>query len=210
MTTSLTSIQDILEKIKLNEDINTLSQQELLVYLAFYPIKIEQVINPSLELQVIAVTADPKAILKINKPHLITQHIAYSKNAPELLGSVPNADLELTKKYLRQYPNKITNFKNPHVELQIEAIRYNPSLIEDIQNPAIEACELALKINYKLLGLIKNQTIDLCIYALEEEYKDVAIDDFCKLFKEVKIVKNPNHETTLNNLKKRKEIMKLN
>jgi len=62
-----------------------------------------------------------------------------------------------------------------------------------------------LKINTSLFTILKNQTVDLCILALENENEPSIDRFFC--FRFVKIVPNPDHETTLKNLYEKKAIL---
>jgi len=80
------------------------------------------------------------------------------------------------------------------------AISINPYSLKHIKNQTESICLFALQLDTNVLFLIKEQTVDLCLFALEN-------NSLYYSYKDVRIVPNPDVETTLLNLKNKKDIL---
>jgi len=81
------------------------------------------------------------------------------------------------------------------------AIRSNCDCLQFIKDQTKELCELAIRTDQYSIEYIRDQTVDLCILSLEEDFA------FKISYKCVRIVPNPDYETTLKNLKEKKAIL---
>jgi len=84
-------------------------------------------------------------------------------------------------------------------------LKEDPTILSVISNQTDKMCETAIKKIPFSIKYLKNQTVDLCILALQTEL--VSDQSFHFVYKYIKIVPNPDHETTLKNLKNKKEIL---
>jgi len=108
------------------------------------------------------------------------------------------------KKYLWKDSSSLSVIKNQTEELCKTAIHLDPVAIRYIHSPKTSYWEHSLKENPYLIEYLREQTVDLCILALENEK---ISDPFRLVYKFVKIVPNPYHETTLKNLYEKKAIL---
>jgi len=101
-------------------------------------------------------------------------------------------------RYIKIDSSILSVLTNPSDSLCKRSIKTTPSSIQYINDQKKELCELAIKINPWTLEHIKEQTVDLCSLAL------VQHPDTYRL---VRIVPNPDFETTVYNLEKKKAIL---
>jgi len=72
--------------------------------------------------------------------------------------------------------------------------------IRFIKNQKNHLCKLAISKNATMIRFVKNQTVDLCLLSLEI---------YMPNYKHIRIVPNPDYETTLKNLYEKKAILDL-
>jgi len=101
-------------------------------------------------------------------------------------------------KYLKKDASILSVITNQTKKMCNLAIMNMPGSIRYVKNQSKELCELAVKSNGFTIGYIKEQKVDLCLLSLEENINS---------FQLVRIVPNPNYETTLKNLLEKKAIL---
>jgi len=101
-------------------------------------------------------------------------------------------------KYLSIDSTILSVILNQNDSICKSAINRDPWSIKFVKDQKKHLCELAMGLNPFVMTEIQNQSVDLCILALEE---------FPICFRDVKIVSNPDFETTLRNLKEKKAIL---
>jgi len=80
----------------------------------------------------------------------------------------------------------------------LKYIEKDSSIFSAITDQTKELCEFAIKCNPYNLVHIRSQTVDLCLKSLE-------VDNYCHNF--VRIVPNPDHEKTIQNLLEKKAVL---
>jgi len=100
--------------------------------------------------------------------------------------------------YLKKDGTILLAIKNQTVHMCKIAIQNDPFSIEFIKDQTKEICELSIKNFPRSIHYIKEQTVDLCLLALEKNPYT---------YQHVRIVSNPDHETTLKNLKEKKALL---
>jgi len=110
--------------------------------------------------------------------------------------------------YIKEDYTILSLVSNQSHKLCTLAITENPWSIEFIKNQQ-KYYELAVKRDPFTIQKIKNQTVELCILALITDITQRSIISCTNYhcYKYVKIVPNPNHETTLKNLRDKKAIL---
>jgi len=92
-----------------------------------------------------------------------------------------------------------TNWFNQLGEEEVcKYLKEDPTILLVISNQTDKMCETAVKTFPWSIKCLKNQTVDLCIYAL---------DNVRYTWRYVRITPNPDYETTLKNLKEKKDIL---
>ena len=100
-------------------------------------------------------------------------------------------------------------YKQISPEGLIEMLSLSPGEISLIDNPTQEMCELAIKLKPHVITYLANQSVELCLLALNTPITTKYFIDNkeFKPYMGVRIVDNPDHETTLRNLMAKKEVM---
>jgi len=117
---------------------------------------------------------------------------------PYLIQYVKNPTKELLKQAIRKEAEVLRFVNNQTEDLCRFAINQNALVIRYVKNQTKELCKLAIERDCFSIKHIQEQTVDLCIYALKQRKKT---------YKYVRIVPNPDFETTLNNLKEKQSIL---
>lgn len=113
------------------------------------PLNIENINNPSENLQLVAVKANPRAIHHIKNPsHNVLKYVA--EKAPKFLG----------------YSNM--NFSEYNEEIQLIAIAGQPSLFRWVNNPSENFQLTAVKNNSEVMQYIRNPTLKVQLAAYGE------------------------------------------
>jgi len=101
--------------------------------------------------------------------------------------------------YIERDCSILAVIKNQTKTLCEMSIEVNSFSIRFIKDQTKEMCELAVRGNSLTIGYVKEQSVDLCILALVKE-------SFSS-YRFVRIVPNPDYETTLKNLYEKKAIL---
>jgi len=111
--------------------------------------------------------------------------------------------------YIKQDSTIFSFISNQSNKLCNLSVINNPGSIRHVRNQTKELCELAIRKDPLAICDIREQTVDLCILALIREIKESLIFHNVKTncYKNIKIVPNPDHETTLKNLYEKKAIL---
>jgi len=80
------------------------------------------------------------------------------------------------------------------------------TILSVITNQSYKVCKMVIERDPYSIAFIRDQTVDLCILALIKETIMIP-NGVYNCYKNIKIVPNPDHETTLKNLKEKKAIL---
>jgi len=126
------------------------------------------------------------------------QLLKYIQKDPSILKVIKNQTESICQTAIEKAPTCI-RFLNNQTEFLCElAINKSPWTFEYVRNQTDYLCRLAIEKDPYNIALIKEQTIDLCILALQKRR------NACNY---IRIVPNPNYETTLKNLLEKKAIL---
>jgi len=199
--------------LKINSSIQKRMIQEV------SPFVIKYFEKPSLTIQKEAIKIDASSIVHIKE--LKNEAIQFywnkkvSKNYSELDKWVEEnrcsqEEMDILVKWLNQLsendlihiffkkPSALALIQNQSKKLCKQAVINDQISIKYVKNQTKELCELAILRSPCSFLYIKEQTVGLCLLALE-------LDKSC--YKYVRIVPNPDFETTLKNLKEKKAIL---
>ena len=123
------------------------------------PYKIQDLINPSKELQIAAIQTDPSVIQFISNPSEKIQLLAITINPSTIRYiSNPTKDVQLTA--VKISPSVIQHIKAPSKDIILAAIERDFSVIKTIPNPSEELQLIAIKKNPEAIQYIKHPTIE--------------------------------------------------
>lgn len=139
-----------------------------------------------------------KNISSINNHKEMINYLSY--RSPMDIKYFNNPPFEFIDAALRSNGSAILQLQvTPTHEMWNIAITAKPTLIGSVKEPSLALITLAVQTDPFCIDLIpQHQTIELCLFALEKNPK---------AYSSIKIVPNPNYETTLTNLLKKKAIM---
>lgn len=137
----------------------------------------------------------------------------------------PGINMDSVFEKLKETPHRLKDYTNPTDEMKEFCVKQNGLTIEHVNNPSEALCLIAVTENGNALKFIKNQTLEMCKIAIKNnplalkfaeiqdiktciealEYVQFFIDigettEGTRLYQKVKIVDNPDHDTTLKNL----------
>jgi len=135
-----------------------------------------------------------KSWLKTAEDHLLLKYLKKDENIAQFL----DKDESFWEKAIIENPYVIQFVKDQTKKLRFLAVKKYGMLLEHISEQEEVLCQIAISNEPFSLMFIKEQTVDLCLLALELDNSS---------FKEVRIVQNPDYETTLKNLLEKKAIL---
>lgn len=93
--------------------------------------------------------------------------------------------------------------KMSHEQL-LSHLNQNSADFRGIDNQTPELCAKAIELRALNIVYVKNQTVDLCLLALSQ-----ASSEILSIYEHIRIVPNPDHETTVNNLREKQILLGL-
>ena len=124
------------------------------------PYKIQDLINPSKELQIAAIQTDPSVIQFITNPSEKIQLLAITIN-PSTIRYIPNPTKDVQLTAVKINPSIIQHIKEPSKDIILAAIERDFSVIKHIPNPSEELQLIAIRKNPEAIQYIKHPTTEV-------------------------------------------------
>ena len=111
---------------------------------------------------------------------------------------------------VKEYARALNYILNPTEKVCLAAVQKDGRVLEYVKNQTNEICKTAIMRNPEAIKYVQEQTIYLCILALDQNKSDRLLVPHIKLvFSFIRIVDNPDHDTTYKNLLNKKMMIEM-
>lgn len=111
---------------------------------------------------------------------------------------------------IKNYADSLKYILNPTEKVCLTAVQHDGHALQYVKNQTDEICKAAIMRNQNAIKYVQCQTIEICLFSLEKNASDKMINSGINpVFSFIRIVDNPDHDTTYKNLLNKKMMIEM-